>query len=67
MISIAMGKSTSFIEALLAEGVPVVRVMPNNPAMVGAAVSVMSYGAMPARSRGESPRDILLPGRSIRN
>lgn len=44
VISIAMGKSTVFIEGLLAEGVPVVRVMPNNPAMVGAAVSVLSYG-----------------------
>ncbi|RJP31795.1 MAG: pyrroline-5-carboxylate reductase [Actinobacteria bacterium] len=44
VISIAMGKSTEFIEALLPEGIPVVRVMPNNPAMVGAAVSVLSYG-----------------------
>jgi len=44
VISIAMGKSTGFIEALLPEGTPVVRVMPNNPAMVGAAVSVLSYG-----------------------
>jgi pyrroline-5-carboxylate reductase len=44
VISIAMGKSTQFIEALLPEGTPVVRVMPNNPAMVGAAVSVLSYG-----------------------
>jgi pyrroline-5-carboxylate reductase len=45
VISIAMGKSTGFIEALLPSGVPVVRVMPNNPAMVGAAVSVISYGS----------------------
>jgi len=44
VISIAMGKSTQFIEALLPEGTPVVRVMPNNPAMVGAAVSALSYG-----------------------
>jgi pyrroline-5-carboxylate reductase len=45
VISIAMGKSTYFIEELLPEGIPVVRVMPNNPAMVGSAVSVLSYGA----------------------
>ena len=44
VISIAMGKSTGFIEGLLPQGIPVVRVMPNNPAMVGAAVSVLSYG-----------------------
>jgi pyrroline-5-carboxylate reductase len=44
VISIAMGKNTEFIEALLPEGTPVVRVMPNNPAMVGAAVSVLSFG-----------------------
>ncbi len=44
VISIAMGKSSEFIEALLPGGIPVVRVMPNNPAMVGAAVSVVSYG-----------------------
>jgi pyrroline-5-carboxylate reductase len=44
LVSIAMGKSTQSIEALLPEGAPVIRVMPNNPAMVGAAVSVLSYG-----------------------
>jgi pyrroline-5-carboxylate reductase len=52
VISIAMGKSTQFIEALLPEGTPVVRVMPNNPAMVGAAVSVLSFG----RHAGEEAR-----------
>lgn len=53
VISIAMGKSTEFIEALLPDGSPVVRVMPNNPAMVGAAVSVLSYG----RNAGDTARD----------
>jgi len=53
VISIAMGKSTEFVEALLPEGTPVVRVMPNNPAMVGAAVSVLSFG----RHAGEEARD----------
>lgn len=52
VISIAMGKSTEFIEALLQPDVPVIRVMPNNPAMVGAAVSVISYG----RCAGEEAR-----------
>lgn len=53
VISIAMGKSTESIEALLPGGTPVVRVMPNNPAMVGAAVSVLSFG----RDAGEDARD----------
>ena len=52
VISIAMGKTTGFIESLLPEGMPVVRAMPNNPAMVGAAVSVLSYG----RCAGEDAR-----------
>lgn len=53
VISIAMGKTTSFIEGLLPEGIAVVRVMPNNPAMVGAAVSVLSYG----KSAGDEERE----------
>ncbi len=44
VISIAMGKSTMFIESLIAGEVPVIRVMPNNPAMIGRAISVISYG-----------------------
>lgn len=44
LISIAMGKSTAFLESLTVGETPVVRVMPNNPAMVGCAVSVISYG-----------------------
>jgi len=45
VISIAMGKRTDHIEGLLPAGTEVVRVMPNNPAMVGEAVSVLSYGS----------------------
>jgi pyrroline-5-carboxylate reductase len=44
LISIAMGKSTAFLESLATGETAVVRVMPNNPAMVGRAVSVISYG-----------------------
>jgi pyrroline-5-carboxylate reductase len=44
VISIAMGKSTGFIENILPPDIAVVRVMPNNPAMVGSATSVISYG-----------------------
>jgi pyrroline-5-carboxylate reductase len=59
VISIAMGKSTYFVEELLAEGVPVVRVMPNNPAMVGAAVSVLSYGSKAGEKARETAREIF--------
>jgi pyrroline-5-carboxylate reductase len=59
VISIAMGKSTQFIEALLPEGIPVVRVMPNNPAMVGAAVSVLSYGSHAEEEARARAREIF--------
>jgi len=59
VISIAMGKSTEFIEARLPEGIPVVRVMPNNPAMVGAAVSVLSYGRHAHEEARTNARDIF--------
>lgn len=45
VISIAAGIRTSFIEARLADGVPVVRVMSNVPVLVDEAMSVVSPGA----------------------
>jgi pyrroline-5-carboxylate reductase len=45
VISIAAGVTTAFIERHLAPGVPVVRVMPNTPALVGEAMSVISAGS----------------------
>ncbi len=59
VISIAMGKSTEFIETLLPPDVPVVRVMPNNPAMVGSAVSVLSYGRFAREEARETAMDIF--------
>jgi pyrroline-5-carboxylate reductase len=59
VISIAMGKSTKFIEELLAKDVAVVRVMPNNPAMVGSAVSVISYGSSVDEDARNKARDIF--------
>ena len=59
VISIAMGKTTRFIESLLPEGVPVVRAMPNNAAMVGAAVSVLSYGRHAGTEARDKAREIL--------
>jgi pyrroline-5-carboxylate reductase len=44
VISIAAGITTSFIEQRLPTGVPVIRVMPNTPALVSEAMSVISAG-----------------------
>jgi pyrroline-5-carboxylate reductase len=45
VITFAAGKSTSFISSILGAGHPVIRVMPNTPALVGAGMSAMSRGA----------------------
>lgn len=59
VISIAMGKTIGFMEKLLPAGTPVVRVMPNNPAMVGAAVSVLSFGSHAGEEAREGARGIF--------
>ncbi len=45
VVSIAAGVSIARLESLLGPGTPVVRVMPNTPAMVGKGMSVVSGGA----------------------
>jgi len=45
VVTIAAGITTAAIEQQLAAGVPVVRVMPNTPALVGAAMSAVAAGA----------------------
>ena len=45
VVSVAAGVPTSRIEAVLPPGTPVVRVMPNTPALVDAGMSVISAGA----------------------
>ncbi len=45
VVSVAAGISTARIEAALPAGVPVVRVMPNTPALVDEGMSVLSAGA----------------------
>ncbi len=58
LISILAGVSTRRLEAELGPEVPVVRAMPNTPALVGAGVSVIS----PGRAAGE---DALATARTI--
>lgn len=44
VLSIAAGQPTSLLESFLAKGVPVLRVMPNTPALVGEGVSAVCRG-----------------------
>lgn len=43
-VTVAAGVTTTYLEAKLSAGAPVVRVMPNAPALVGAGTSVMAKG-----------------------
>jgi pyrroline-5-carboxylate reductase len=53
VVSLAAGITTEFIESRVPEGVAVVRVMPNTPALVDEGMSVLSAGA----SAGEAELD----------
>ena len=50
-VTVAAGVATSFYESMLPAGAPVIRVMPNAPALVGAGVSALAKGrfATPAQ------------------
>ena len=55
-VTIAAGVSTTFYESKLPAGSPVIRVMPNAPALVGAGVSALAPGrfATPEQLRAVS-------------
>src|SRR5436190_8569494 len=59
VISIAAGITTGFIEARLAAGVPVVRVMSNTPALVDEAMSAVAAGAHASEEHLEHAEKIL--------
>lgn len=59
IISIAAGVALDYIEQRLGEGIPVVRVMPNTPALVGAAASAYSLGRFAGPRDGDRARVIL--------
>ena len=44
LISIAAGLKTSYVEEIIGVPVPVVRVMPNTPALIGAGISAIAAG-----------------------
>lgn len=59
VVSIAVGIPTTRLEALLATGTPVVRVMPNTPTMVGAGMAVVSGGAAASTDHVEQVRSLF--------
>jgi pyrroline-5-carboxylate reductase len=61
VISMAAGIPTSFIEARLPEGVPVVRVMSNTPVHVDEAMSVVSAGSHAGEDHLKLTEELLSP------
>lgn len=59
VISIAAGIPSSYIESRLPEGTPVIRVMPNTPALVGQGMSAISPGSAAGPQHVQTARDIL--------
>ena len=59
VISIAAGIPTRWIEKRLGRGVPVVRVMPNTPALVGKGISAVALGHSASRAHGRVAEQIL--------
>ena len=59
IISIAAGITTKFIEGIIGKDVPVIRAMPNMPAVVGSAVTAVSGGSAAAQKDLDLARDIF--------
>jgi pyrroline-5-carboxylate reductase len=59
VVSIAAGITTARIESLLRADAPVVRVMPNTPAMVGAGMAVVSGGGFATDDQVERVRTLF--------
>ena len=56
VVSLAAGITTAFIESRVPEGVAVVRVMPNTPALVDQGMAAISAGSRGAAASAGSPR-----------
>lgn len=59
VVSIAAGISCARLESMLPAGTPVVRVMPNTPAMVGQGTSVISGGTEADREQVDMVRELF--------
>lgn len=67
VVSVAAGLPMSFYESHLAAGVPVVRVMPNTPLLVGEGMSALAPGASATDDHLALVESLLQPvGRTIR-
>ncbi|OMQ15431.1 pyrroline-5-carboxylate reductase, partial [Modestobacter sp. VKM Ac-2676] len=66
VVSVAAGVPTARIEAALPDGTPVVRVMPNTPALVDAGMSVLSAGAHAAEEHLDEAEALLAPVGQVR-
>ncbi|TDD69467.1 pyrroline-5-carboxylate reductase [Jiangella aurantiaca] len=58
-VSLAAGITTAFVEARLPDGVAVVRVMPNTPALVGEGMSVISPGSHSGEEQLREAEELL--------
>jgi pyrroline-5-carboxylate reductase len=67
VISVAAGITTGFVERSLGEDarIPVVRVMPNTPALVGEGMSVISPGAYAGSGHLEQAEELLRPAGEV--
>ncbi|MFI5958253.1 pyrroline-5-carboxylate reductase [Cryptosporangium sp. NPDC051539] len=61
VVSVAAGIPTKYYEQRLADGVPVIRVMPNTPALVDQAMSVISAGAHAEEKHLAAAEALLAP------
>lgn len=59
LISIAAGVTTKHIEKLVGKDIPVIRVMPNMPALVGEAISSISAGTSATKDHMKMAREIF--------
>lgn len=67
IVTIAAGITTSAIEKRLVAGVPVVRVMPNTPALVGEAMSAVAAGSHASPEHLSRAEDLFRPvGKVVR-
>lgn len=59
VISFAAGKRIEFISSLLGSSIPIIRVMPNTPTLVGEGMAAISIGAHVSAEQSQFVRDFL--------
>lgn len=59
ILSIAAGITTRFIEKFLGQGIPVIRIMPNTPALVGQGMAAIARGRFAKESHEHVARSIM--------